>query len=625
MRLQVLMMAQPSTSGVAARLRRASGRVSAAKASRSRIAIGAVWWLIPTDDSDMLNKNSQKLTIVNLLTGQIKRLACCLGLLMGSVGWLAAAPPASYNEQPHREQVAALLQQAAQSRAIGDEESALADLLAAAHIANDLALTQQAVALAWRLNDWMTLAEASRLWWEAQPESDDARRVLALALLNSGQDAAAAELLGSTVLASDDLAAAWVELIQILTSAIDPAVAEAVFERLLGADLTDLHELRARSRFSWHLEQPQRALALALEAVQISGAREDLAWAAHVAASLDDHELALSLYRQARRLASTDPVLALSEAETLRELGRIDEALAVVSAMTPSPDVLYSIALYHHLLGDPDSAHEAWEQMAQWREVEDGTHHAFMVAYMAEILGLREQAAQWYARVRGGPRADRALLRRAMLMAEQDRLEEARQLLVLARDTEQWEVREEAWLIEADLLQAADQTPAAVDLLGQALRESPGRIRLLYARAMLALAIDDLPLAEQDLRSIIQLDGDNAMALNALGYILTDRTSRHTEAYRLIQRALELAPDEPAILDSMGWVYFRLGRPEVALDYLERALEGEDNPEIAAHLGEVLWHLDELERAREVLMGAWERHPEDRHLSATLARLGMRP
>jgi Flp pilus assembly protein TadD len=97
----------------------------------------------------------------------------------------------------------------------------------------------------------------------------------------------------------------------------------------------------------------------------------------------------------------------------------------------------------------------------------------------------------------------------------------------------------------------------AVELLGRALRESPNSIRLLYARGLNAVHADDLELAEQDFRRIIQMDGDNAMALNALGYTLTDRTNRHQEAYRLIRRALELEPDDPAILDSMGWVYFR--------------------------------------------------------------------
>jgi len=241
------------------------------------------------------------------------------------------------------------------------------------------------------------------------------------------------------------------------------------------------------------------------------------------------------------------------------------------------------------------------------------------------MLGLDQQAREWYAQVRDGPNVDRALLRRAILLADAQRLDEARQMLLLARDTEQRDVREQAWLIESELLREAGRADEALDLLGRALSDAPSSISLLYSRAINAIESDDLSLAEQDLRRIIQIDPDNSMALNALGYTLTDRTTRHAEAYRLIRRALELSPDEPAILDSMGWVYFRLGQPETALGYLERALDGEDNPEIAAHLGEVLWHLERTDRARAVLHQAWDRHPDDRHLAETMQRLELWP
>ena len=583
---------------------------------------------------------SDKLTIVTADAGRFKHWAAGLILILILAGCATSPRPngldsadpstgtASYTEAERAERVSELLQQAEQSRVLGDQDSVLEALLEAARIAQDPDLTRQTVAMAWRLSDWPVLVEASRLWRAEEPASDDARRLLALGLLNSGRTDEVIDLMSGWLLHADRREPSWRELTQLLAAAEDPEDADAVLDAIIARarlDEEDAAALSARSRLNWQLNRPEIARELARAAAERSGDLEDLVWAARLASAFDDYEEALALYRQARLIDPDDVVLGLSEAEALRQLDRLDEAIEVLEALEPTLDVLYSIASYSHLSGRHEQARETWELMAAWAPIEDVNQHAFMVAWLAEMLDMPVEAASWYQRVRSGPSADRALLRRALLMANAGRLDEARQLLVLARDTEQRELREQAWLIEAELLREADQAEAAVALLGEALREAPGSIPLLYSRAINAIEMDDLELAEQDLRRIIQIDGDNAMALNALGYTLTDRTTRHAEAYRLIRRALELSPDEPAILDSMGWVYFRLGRPEMALDYLERALAGEDNPEIAAHLGEVLWHLDQPEQAREVLHSAWERHPEDRHLADTMERLELWP
>lgn len=580
-----------------------------------------------------------KLFIFAVVAGPIKQLMLGLILLMALAG--CATPTsnssgdteslhrsASYTEVETSERVSVLLELAEESSALGDQEGLLANLLEAARISGDAELARQAVATAWRLNLWEGLVEASLLWRQNEPGSEDARRLLALGLLNSGRTEEATSLLRDWLITNDERGPAWRELAQLLAAVSDSETAERVFDGLLSAeDLveSDVEVLRARSRLSWQLDRPQEALELALAAAESSGERDDLVWAAQLATALDDYAKALELYRQARALDPGDEVLGLSEAESLRRLDRLEEALEILEGLVPSFDVFYSIATYRHLLGEPEAAREAWEQAAAWTSIEDRDQHAFMVAWLAELLDLQSEAADWYSRVRGGPNADRALLRRAVLLAEADRLDEARQMLVLARDTEQRDSREQAWLIEAELLREAERSAEAVEILGVALRENPGSIPLLYSRAINAIELHDLELAEQDLRRIIQIDPDNSMALNALGYTLTDRTTRHAEAYRLIRRALELSPDEPAILDSMGWVYFRLGRPETALGYLERALDGEDNPEIAAHLGEVLWTLNKVDRAREILHDAWERHPDDRHLADTMERLELWP
>ena len=149
-------------------------------------------------------------------------------------------------------------------------------------------------------------------------------------------------------------------------------------------------------------------------------------------------------------------------------------------------------------------------------------------------------------------------------------------------------------------------------------------MNLRYNRSILAEMHDDLILAEKDLRIIISTDPSNAMALNALGYTLANRTNRLEEAYNLISRALELQPNEPAILDSMGWVLYRQNQYSRALEFLKAAYELLPDPEVAAHIGEVLWVTGEKEAARKIWVKAIKQAPEHKVLKETIYRFTAR-
>lgn len=148
----------------------------------------------------------------------------------------------------------------------------------------------------------------------------------------------------------------------------------------------------------------------------------------------------------------------------------------------------------------------------------------------------------------------------------------------------------------------------------------PDNADLLYARAMLAVSMDQIAQLERDLRLILVGNPDHVDALNALGYTLADRTERFDAAQAFIERALQLRPDDPAILDSMGWVLYRKGQSERAEPYLRRALEQGFDAEIAAHLGEVLWSLGRRDEAKEVWQHALDEAPEDEYLLRVLSR-----
>ena len=182
---------------------------------------------------------------------------------------------------------------------------------------------------------------------------------------------------------------------------------------------------------------------------------------------------------------------------------------------------------------------------------------------------------------------------------------------------------EQLYGIEADILSNAGAALAAMAVLNAGIEDFPDSSSLRYARSMLGQQQNDMALMEADLRAILARDPNNATALNALGYTLADQTDRFDEAYKLIARALELDPDEPAILDSMGWVLYRQGEFERAIEYLTRAYANFPDPEVAAHLGEVLWVKGDTEAALQIWRGALLKDPDHPVLQETLQRLGV--
>jgi Flp pilus assembly protein TadD len=205
-------------------------------------------------------------------------------------------------------------------------------------------------------------------------------------------------------------------------------------------------------------------------------------------------------------------------------------------------------------------------------------------------------------------------------MVVNDELTEARTYLEIAR-AEFPDMRIQLVLVEAQLLTDHAELSSVIDLLGTFLSESPDDADLLYFRAMTGEKAGDLDLLESDLRRIIELDPKNADALNALGYTLTDQTERHDEALDLITRALAIRPNEPAFIDSMGWVQYRLMNYEKALTYLRQALTLMRNDEVAAHLGEVLWVVGDKVEANKIWQEGLEREPDSKFLKDVIERL----
>ena len=201
----------------------------------------------------------------------------------------------------------------------------------------------------------------------------------------------------------------------------------------------------------------------------------------------------------------------------------------------------------------------------------------------------------------------------AVLLAESGRLVQARaHLHGLRADNSQQAIR--IYRAEAEILTKRKDLAEAMEVYNGALADYPQDTDLLYSRAMLAEKMDNIEQLERDLRAILAREPNNADALNALGYTLADRTDRYAEAYELVKRAYELKPDDHYVIDSMGWTLYRMGRHQEALMHLRRAMELNGDPEIAAHLGEVLWMTGDKEGAMEIWDTALQSTPDDPRL-----------
>ena len=259
------------------------------------------------------------------------------------------------------------------------------------------------------------------------------------------------------------------------------------------------------------------------------------------------------------------------------------------------------------------------------QELADNNHHInesnFYLGQIAENAERQEDAIVHYRLVSGGGHYLPAVARVARLQAELGQLGDAIMELRELRQLHPDDARS-FWLIEVNLLAEQEQHADALGAASEALQQYPDDINLLYARAMAFDRFERTDEAEADLRAILNQEPDNSVALNALGYILTIRTERLDEALTLIERAHELDPYNPAILDSVGWVHFRLGNLDKALQYLQAAYEAYPDPEIAAHYGEALWTAGQLEQARVIWRRSLREHPDNRHVLETVRRLG---
>lgn len=284
-----------------------------------------------------------------------------------------------------------------------------------------------------------------------------------------------------------------------------------------------------------------------------------------------------------------------------------------------NPDVVYPVAILALQENDRALAEKLLKHMLTLSVPDKSLAHYYL-GQIAEDDKRVDEALAYYAQIQSGERFLPAQLRAARLLVDQGRLDDGLKLLHAVKvDTPEESVQ--LAIGEAGLLRQAKMPEAAFDLLDKLLAEQPEQPDLLYESALLADRIGRFDVLEIRLRKLIELRPESSQALNALGYSFAERNLRLPEARDLIEKALKLAPDDNFILDSMGWVLYRQGDLPGALTYLERSYAQRDDPEVAAHLGEVLWALGRTDDARRTLRDAQQKHPDNEALAAVIKKL----
>jgi len=244
----------------------------------------------------------------------------------------------------------------------------------------------------------------------------------------------------------------------------------------------------------------------------------------------------------------------------------------------------------------------------------------FYLGSIAELDGDMDSAVSFYSQISSGDNLVPARVRLAFILYRLGKTEEALDSLEQVAMTDPSSSVDLA-SARGELLMRMDRFDEALALYNHELQRYPGDEGLLYSRAFLYERMDRVDDSLRELEALLKENPDDPVALNALGYTLADRTDRYEEAYGYIKRAYDLAPDNPAIVDSMGWVEYRMGRNEAAIEHLRRAWTLSRDPEIAAHLGEVLWQSGDRDAAEEIWFESLAENPESQVLQSVIDRL----
>lgn len=509
----------------------------------------------------------------------------------------------------------------------GALEQSLEHYRAAALGSNDARVSERAASIALFINNNIQLLELAQHWQTLTPEQPQAMYTLALAYLRNNQVDAAIPLLNDLIHLDQDKQRAHARLANLLSQLEDSGLIMETMTKILALHPLSRHALFNHAIAALNAELPKLAIDSLNRAISVAPDwREAHLLRARVRLQINETELGLQALQETVAQYPDNTELRMGYARLLVSADQMDAArqqFQLIANKNPQDgEALFALGVLALEAEEFAQAREYYQQVLELG------HRVLDVYYelgRTEELAENYSAAQeWYQRITDGERYINAQIRAAAMAAKQGDMDEmVVQLGELRRANPDEAIR--IYQAQADILRDAGEYEQAFATYNTALQEFPDNHDLLYGRALAAERIDKLDVLEADLRQIIANDPDNGHALNALGYTLADRTDRYQEAKELLERAIVLLPKDPAVLDSMGWVYYRLGELEKALDYLKQAFKINQDGEIVSHYAEVLLELGQTDKARIIWQEALEKEPDNRFLLRLQDRFEQKP
>jgi len=501
---------------------------------------------------------------------------------------------------------------------------ALKNYSAQAQQTHDVGVVRRATLIAQYLGANQEVLENAELWSNLDPKSAEPDAVLAtemlrqgkfiesfdysLKLLDKGYQPLFQAIAAQTAKSSSNIQSTLLERFnQALEKNPDNSsllLGKAVLQHFLG---DDAQALRFAGKSIDADKNNSGAYLLKASLLEKAGERKKAANILNARMQQPPYDARIHL-QYARLLAAYDLPAAQKEFKSLVDKNPFDA------------DLLLTLAIISKEAGDKATAKEYFEQLLFIQKHQSSAY--YYLGQISEEEGDSTRALEQYRRVSDSDDYFYAMAAFCHLTIKEGNLTQCLQHL----DEERARLPSTApklFLMEATLLQEQKQPAQSLSTLNNALKQFPDDLELLYSRSMAYEQLGKLSESEADLRAILAIDHDNANALNALGYVLCNKTDRQQEAFELITRALAIEPDNAAIIDSMGWVLYRMNRNDEALTYLSKAMKLYPNHEIAAHYGEVLWITGKQKEAREAWKKGIDDNPDSEIIKETLQRLNV--
>ena len=502
----------------------------------------------------------------------------------------------------------------------GDGRTAAQEYLSAARLSADPTLSSHAAIVAYSAADYAASLEAARRWQSLASDKADATQFVAVVDARLGDAAGAAREFET--LAKLPRGHGFLSDAEMLEQETDAAHALPVVQRIAADEMQSAEAHHALAHAAMQYKQYPLAEREARAALTLDP-KSDEALVLLARALVSEGRVEEALPPVQKRVASSpgDVQLHLAYAALLDEAGRDvaaqHEFEAILATQPNDPQALYTLGLMSLQEKQFDAAHGYFMRLLKTgRRIDDAE---YFLGSIAEQQKQYPAALDWYHRVEDGDRWMAAQAGIGRSLVENGTPDTARDFFdALVGDYPDDAVT--LRLEEAQVFNDLGDSDSALHVYDAAIADSPDNDDLLYSRAILLEQHGKADQAERDLDSILKRKPDDVDALNALGYTLTLHTTRYREAHGYIEKALQLSPDDPAIMDSMGWVDYRLGDDAEALSYLRKAYAAEADSEIAAHLVEVLLVGGDKDEARALLTKAREADPENQALKSLEAR-----